>query len=563
MNIALFFTIFTWAIGGLVILYSFSFLKNKRNKLLYFALYTLTLILATAAFNTNDLVQFLVYWGSLLILLYAVLALDSFKTASKALIIVGIGDFCLLLGVAFLIVKAKTTSMADFIPLDTGNFINAAAFMLIALGAMIKAGIFGFHEWITDASQATPATTMAFLPGSLDKLLGIYLLLRAYLNFFTVRESLSVIIMAIGAFTIILTVFMALIQHDLKKLLAFHAVSQVGYMVLGIASGTLIGIAGGLFHMLNNAIYKTALFLNAGNIEHGTGTTELSKIGNLGKSMPVTFVCTLISALAISGIPPFNGFFSKWMIYQGLIPDKAGAFGTFKIIFLIMAMFGSALTLASFIKVIYSAFLSSKPAEQAQDVQEAPYLMRFAVIILSGLCILFGVFAYPMIIKPFFVNIFSSEMTLTGLWKPDIATGLILLALAIGCLIYALSRAASRSSEVFIGGETLKDNRVSGTDFYLTVQDIGFLKFLYKKADAGKLDFYKTLISFINAASYVFYYGIDRLMNFITNAAGKSVFVISAFLKSLHTGLLDRYVAWLLLGFIVIIGVLFKCLNCM
>ena len=119
---------------------------------------------------------------------------------------------------------------------------------------------------------------------------------------------MSILLLVIGSFTIIAAVLGALVQHNLKKLLSFHAVSQVGYMVLGIGTGLPIGIAGGLFHMLNNAIYKCCLFLAGGAVEKKTGTTELSQLGGLARFMPLTFTAALVASLSISGVPPFNGF---------------------------------------------------------------------------------------------------------------------------------------------------------------------------------------------------------------------------------------------------------------
>ncbi len=142
---------------------------------------------------------------------------------------------------------------------------------------------------------------MAYLPASLDKLLGIYLLARISLHMFVLNEPLKFLLLIIGAVTIILAVMMALVQHNLKKLLAFHAVSQVGYMVMGIGTGVPIGIIGGLFHMLNHAIYKCCLFLGAGAVEKRTGTTELEELGGLAKSLPVPFISMVIAAFAISG----------------------------------------------------------------------------------------------------------------------------------------------------------------------------------------------------------------------------------------------------------------------
>ncbi len=175
----------------------------------------------------------------------------------------------------------------------------------------------------------------ALLPASVDKLLGIYLLSRLVLNVFDrVSLGLNVLLMIIGAVTIVAGCGHGLVQHDLRKLLSFHAVSQVGYMILGIGTGTAIGIAGGLFHMLNNAIYKGALFLTAGAVEKRAGTMDLAELGGLGRMMPFTFATFGIAALAISGIPPLNGFVSKWMVYQGIVDAGIGRY----LIFLVAAI---------------------------------------------------------------------------------------------------------------------------------------------------------------------------------------------------------------------------------
>lgn len=214
-----------------------------------------------------------------------------------------------------------------------------------------------------DYGEQADAPVTAFLPASLDKLLGIYLLFRAATGLFQMNGSMQFVLLAVGASTTVLAaVMMALVQHDLKRLLSYHAVSQVGYMLLGIGTGLPLGLAGGLFHMLNHAMYKSCLFLCAGNVETKAGTTDLDRLGGLARLMPVTFTATLIASLAISGIPPLNGFASKWMIYQGLV-DLGGQGGFWWVVWLATAMFGSALTLASFVKVLHSVFLR-RTAEQ-------------------------------------------------------------------------------------------------------------------------------------------------------------------------------------------------------
>ncbi len=564
MNMSLFFAIFSWALGGLIVFYSVFFFKDRKRKALFFIYAVLSLLLASGAFFTDNIVYFLVFWGSLLVLLYAILGLHSLLTASKALIMVGLGDFCLILGIVFLMVINKDASMSHFTPVPTDNFFNITTFLLIATGAMAKAGIFGFHNWIIDASETNPSPAMAFLPGCLDKFLGIYLLIRVCRDFFVVNDFLGVIVMATGAATILLAVLLALVQHDFKKLLAYHAVSQVGYMILGIASGTLIGIAGGLFHMLNHTIYKSCLFLGAGNVKYRTGRTDLSSLGGLGKLMPVTFACTLIASFAISGIPPLNGFVSKWMIYQSLIPTGMNWVSGFKIAFLIIAMFGSALTLASFLKVIYSVFLSRRAKEIKPDVKEAPFGMLLPIGIMGALCVVLGVFAINLVVKPLFEPILGGQILPLGFWNPCIATWIILLGIIFGLLIVLIGKIPLKKTSQFIGGEKLSGgNRVQGTEFYLTIKETAQLGFFYAISAKGAFNFYKWTTAVSRGFARFFYYCVDRFINLITDGLGKLVFVISVGFKKLHTGLLDRYVAWIIMGLIIITGVLFRCLNFM
>jgi len=205
--------------------------------------------------------------------------------------------------------------------------------------------------------------------------------------------AMNVVLMALGSITILAAVFMALIQHDLKRLLGYHAVSQVGYMILGIGTGTVLGLAGGLFHMLNHVIYKSCLFMAGGSVEKKTGTTDLDKMGGLSKFMPLTYISFLVAAFAISGIPPFNGFASKWLVYQGLI--ELGQQGDkLWIIWLIAALFGSGLTLASFMKLIHAIFLG-KPSKdiEKKNIKESGLLIIGPILTLAVLCIIFGIFA--------------------------------------------------------------------------------------------------------------------------------------------------------------------------
>ena len=339
---------------------------------------------------------------------------------------------------------------------------------------------------------------------------------------------MNVFLMIVGAITIIAAVMMALVQHDFKKLLGYHAVSQVGYMVLGIGTGSLIGIAGALFHMLNNAIYKSCLFFCAGNVEKEAETTDLDKLGGLAKYMPFTFIGFVIASLSISGMPPFNGFVSKWMIYQGIIQKiDSGPMAFLGVLCLLAAMFGSALTLASFMKLAHAVFLGTSDIRR-KDVKEVHWTMWLPVLILAGLCILFGVFARSIPLK-FFIVPAVGVIDGIGFWASDWATLLLIGGIVLGCIIYILGNIKGniREDTWYIGGEPIpQERRFSGVDFYKSIQDIPIFKLIYKKAEEKKFDIYEQ--------------------------GKKAVFAITGQFQRLHNGVLPTYLVWCLLGMVVL-----------
>lgn len=185
-------------------------------------------------------------------------------------------------------------------------------------------------------------------------------------------------------------VILALSQWDFKRLLAYHSISQIGYVILGIGLGTPLGILGGLFHLFNHSIFKSLLFLNSGAVDYSLGTRDLQQMGGLKEKMPVTANTNLVASMSISGIPPFSGFFSKLMIILGCI--QAGRFG-----YAAFAVLGSILTLASFMKVQKYAF-RGKLNERWKNIREVPYMMRLSMIVLSIICVVSGLLIAPRII---------------------------------------------------------------------------------------------------------------------------------------------------------------------
>ncbi|MFC1551510.1 NADH-quinone oxidoreductase subunit L [Candidatus Latescibacterota bacterium] len=479
----------------LIVIYSIGFMKGKSRLNEYYSYILLTAGGAAAAILADNLIFFLIGWEIVSILLFFLITIggdDAREAAGKTFVIIGFSDCALLLGIVLLWHIMGTLQISRINAVGVNSVIMTVTYVLFLIGALVKAGAIPGHSWIPKASESAPASVMAYLPASLDKLLGIYLLARISLDMFALNQGLKLLLLIIGAVTIILAVLMALLQHNLKKLLAFHAVSQVGYMVMGIGTGVPIGIIGGLFHMINNAIYKCCLFLGAGAVEKNAGTTDLEELGGLSKAMPVTFIAMLISALAISGVPPLNGFASKWLIYQGTIEIGQP-------VFLLAAMFGSALTLASFVKVIYSVFLGQRP-DKMKKVQAAGFAMALPMVVLAVLCVVFGVFAqWPLryLIGPAVYMDFDQAPGMINLaaamWSPTLATVLIVVSLLLGGLIYLLSTALKvRKTSMFVGGEKFGEDlsRYPGTGFYETIRDLSPMKIVYNDADKGVFDLY-------------------------------------------------------------------------
>jgi formate hydrogenlyase subunit 3/multisubunit Na+/H+ antiporter MnhD subunit len=514
----------------LVISYSIIYSKNRKVKHFY-SWVLITLGCSVGALLSDNLLLFLTFWGILGITLYKLIPgrdAESSAAAKKTLILIGASDSIMILGIALLWKLTGTLSM-NAISAPEGNILSVTAFLALLIGSFTKAGAFPFHSWVPDYSMSAPATSTALLPASLDKLLGIYFLARITTGMFVLNNWLRFILLLIGGITIISAVMMALIQHNYKKLLGFHAVSQVGYMVIGFGLGSAVGVAAGIFHMINNAIYKSGLFLSAGSIEYRTGKETIDDLGGLSKTMPVTFIASLVFAMSISGIPPFNGFASKWMIYQGIIDFGIGSDFPNKlwILWLGFAVLGSALTLASFIKFIGGIFLSRIKSE-FNNIKEVPALMWIPQSLLALLCIVFGVFATNYIVPKLFMPI-TGEFTFSGFWNSSFVSLLVLISIILGILIYlATILKKFRREDSFIGGEKLQDQTGYSTpEFYKSISEIGFFSWMYEKAEKKWFDIYDLIRQF--------------------------VLWLNSLLSKSHTGVLTNYIIWVFVGLIIML----------
>jgi len=546
-----------------VALYSWSFMEGKGRLRQYYAYLLLTLAQVNGAALADNLAVMLIFWESLLLTLYGMIAMGArgsgegapgtarrgaAQTAVKAFAIAGVTDLCMTLGIVILWKEAGTLDMSGL--RASGEGLGGLAFVLLMIGAISKAGSMPFHSWIPDAAQDAPLAFMAYVPAALEKLLGIYFLSRIVLDFYAVEPGswLSLLLMIVGAATILLAVLMALVQKEYKKLLSYHAISQVGYMILGIGTCVPAGMVGGIFHMINHAIYKSGLFLTAGAVERQAGTTSLEKLGGLARKMPVTFACFLVTAASISGVPPFNGFFSKELVYDGALERGW--------IFYAAAWLGSVLTAASFLKLGHAAYFGKSP-HGAAAVREAPAPMLVPMIAIAGFCVLFGLGnALPIdgIIAPIVASAGYIHEGVAGLagaggaasfagefsgWpRNPFLVGMTLAALALAALNHAYG--ARRSG--------------SGLGAADHIHYAPGLRSVYAAAEKGVLDPYNIgmrLMLWFAAACRA----VDRAIDwFYDKAVVEAVRLTSAGFCRLHSGSHARYILWSLAGILALMA---------
>ncbi|UCG26885.1 MAG: hypothetical protein JSV24_07855 [Bacteroidales bacterium] len=529
-----FITLAICSFAVLLSIYSLGYITRKTYIRNYYPYFIIALGLSTGAALTDHLLLFIGFWGALGLTLYKLIeGIDegSSSAAKKTLIIIGSSDGIMILGIG-IIWKVYGTFSMSMLDIPTSYPILVGAFLALLTGSFTKAGAFPFHTWIPDYTQHAPASSSAYLPASLDKLLGIYFLARICTDMFILSQGLILLLLIVGVMTIIFAVMMALVQHNYKRLLGYHAVSQVGYMVVGFGLGTPLGIAGGLFHMINNALYKSGLFLSAGNVERRTGCDDLDELGGLSGAMPVTFISALICALAISGVPPLNGFASKWLIYQGIIDfgKTPGLANQLWFLWLGLAVVGSALTLASFIKYISGIFLGRK-REELKEVREVNITMWLPVSIITILCLGFGVLASRVIV-PKLIMPAAGDFSYIGIWNSTAVSLLIIVSIILGILIYLAGNIRNfRIKDSFIGGEILQDQvSFSVVEYYKTIREFRLFRIIYDRAEKKWFDLY--------------------------DLSRRLTLAFSKWLSLAHSGVLTSYAIWVFIGIVIMLIIL-------
>ncbi len=396
-------------IGFLAVFYSISYIARYTSENLYYALFCLMTAGMNGVVLSGDIFNIFVFLEISAISSYALVAFgvekNELEATLKYQVLGGIASFLILFGIGFIYWKTKTLNIAD-IKTAFGAGYERSYYLLVQLlllsGFGLKAAVIPFHAWLPDAHSSAPSPISAMLSGVLIKAVGIYVIFRLFFNMFEVTEGMAVLLTTLGTVSMVAGVFLAIGQWDIKRLLAYHSISQMGYVVMSVGIGMILlsrgvmietaalAITGGLFHLINHAAFKGLLFLNAGAIEYSTGTRDLKEMGGLAKAMPFTSATSFVASLSISGIPPFNGFFSKLIIIIAAVMAKFYFLA-------ILAVIVSIITLASFLKFQRYAFYNENPDKKVSKTREVPFPMLFSMIALAVICLLLSIMAFPAI----------------------------------------------------------------------------------------------------------------------------------------------------------------------
>ena len=374
-------------IATLLMILSIIFSINKEGMHHFFLL--LLYVGMIGVIYTQDLFNMYVFYEILAISSYILVTSDirgSLKASLKYLFLGSIASAFFLLGIGILYGQTGTLNL-DLIAFRIPEILQdnpltiglVASLFLFAFG--IKCGAFPLHTWVPDAHSLAPTAVSVLLSGVILKI-GIYVLIRVFWTF--PYLGIEKIIMWLGIFSLMFGALMALAQDDIKRLLAYSSISQIGCILIGIGIGSESGLKGSLFHILNHAVMKGCLFFCAGLIIFSTQKRKISELKGFGKHNPLLSFLFILAALSIIGIPPFNGFVSKWIICQGAV-ESGNIFPG------IMIILASIIAVAYYGRII-QLFLS--PGEPFQESPDIGYLQYIAPCVLSISCVLLGIFPF-------------------------------------------------------------------------------------------------------------------------------------------------------------------------
>jgi multicomponent Na+:H+ antiporter subunit D len=369
-------------IAFFVAIYSIGYVEKYTDKSKFFSLFSLMVCGMNGVIINGDIFNLFVFLEIASIASYSLVAFgldaEELEASFKYAIMGSVASSFILVGIAFLYSMTSTLNMSDMAAALSARQPGAGILFVSVLfmaGFGLKAAIMPFHAWLPDAHSSAPASISAMLSSVLIKTLGVYTLARMFFTVLNSGRGFLSVFMFLGSVSIIIGGMLALSQMNFKRLLAYSSISQIGYIILGLGLGTPLGIFGGLFHLMNHSVFKSLLFLNAGAIDYSAHTRDIEEAKGTGRVSAVTDKTNLIGSLAISGIPPFSGFFSKLIIIIACI--QQGHIG-----YAFCAVIGSIFTLCALMKVRKFIFLSDIK-ESLTGIKDIPWNMKFSMLCLA------------------------------------------------------------------------------------------------------------------------------------------------------------------------------------
>ena len=388
-------------VSSAAMLFSTRYMEQYTAKSKYLSLFLLMVAGMNGVVLSGDIFNLFVFLEVASLASYALVGFgcgpEELEASFKYMVLGSIASILILFGVALVYGNTGALNMAYISKAIQDSGLNAGLTFALALfitGFGLKAALVPFHAWLPDAHPSAPAPISAMLSGILIKTLGVYAMSRVVFNIFGVSIEVGWLLVTLGILSMVAGAFLAIGQWDLKRLLAYSSISQIGYVVLGVGLGaTLIAkganvawaslaILGGLFHLVNHAVYKSLLFLTSGSVEMSTGTRQMRKMGGLAEKMPLTRAACTVASASIAGVPPFAGFWSKLILVIAAV--QAHLYWVAAII-----VFVSLCTLIMYLKVQRYVFLGELP-ESLRGIKEYGGTMAVAMVFLACLCVLMG-----------------------------------------------------------------------------------------------------------------------------------------------------------------------------
>ena len=372
-------------------------IKKADQQLNFISLLLISLTGINGIALTTDLFSLYVFIEVVALASFILIALfkerDAFEGVFKYLVMSIVASVLMLSAISFFLLAANGTSLSAIkLAVNTpGSFVPQAALGLFVCGLLIKGGLIPFHGWLPDAYMTAPAPVSVFLAGIVTKASGIFTLIKL-LGAVGLNPQLSQVLLVVGALSTVAGALAALGQKDMKRMLAYSSISQMGYIIMSLAAGTALGLAGALFHFFNHAVFKTQLFVNAAAVEEQTGTRDMDKLGGLAQRMPVTGTTSVVAALSTAGLPPLAGFWSKLLIILAL-------WGTAHYFYAVVALLSSVLTLAYFLSMQRRVFFGQLAAG-LENVREGALGLVLPAILLTSITIGVGL-VFPFILGMF------------------------------------------------------------------------------------------------------------------------------------------------------------------